>query len=68
MIVRWQSDLGNTKEIILPVCDKPYITNKKTYQIGDWDWYVAEPCIRLPCALIKMAFNYKYIYNFKYIK
>jgi len=23
-IVRWQSDLENTKESILPVCDKPY--------------------------------------------
>ena len=27
-IVGWQSDLVNTKENILPVCDKPYHTNK----------------------------------------
>jgi len=26
-IVRWLSDLVNTKESILPVCDKPYYTN-----------------------------------------
>jgi len=24
LIVSWQSDLENTKESILPVCDKPY--------------------------------------------
>jgi len=27
-IVRWQSDLVNTKESVLPVCDQPYHTNK----------------------------------------
>jgi len=27
-IVGWQSDLVNTKESIIPVCDKPYHTNK----------------------------------------
>ena len=25
-IVRWQSDLVNTKESVHPVCDKPYHT------------------------------------------
>jgi len=29
MIVRWQSDLENTKESVLSDCDKPYHTNKK---------------------------------------
>ena len=33
-IVRWQSDLVNTKESILPVCDKPYHTNKRIVQKG----------------------------------
>jgi len=32
MIVRWQSDLVNTKESVLPVCDKPYQTNKRKIQ------------------------------------
>ena len=27
MIVRWQSDLVNTKESLLCVCNKPYYTN-----------------------------------------
>jgi len=34
-IVRWQSDLVNTKESILPVCDKPNTTNKWILQ--KWD-------------------------------
>ena len=36
MIVRWQSDLVyvNTKESVLPVCDKPYHTNKNIVQNG----------------------------------
>ena len=29
MIVSWQSGLVNTKESVLPVCAKPYHTNKK---------------------------------------
>ena len=32
MIVRWQSDLVNTNESLLPVCDKPYNTNKSAKQ------------------------------------
>jgi len=37
MIVNWQFDPVNTKEIVLPVCDKPYHTNKKksTERKGD---------------------------------
>ena len=35
MIVRWQSDLVNTKKSILPVCDKPYHMNKRTVQKGE---------------------------------
>jgi len=34
MIVRWHSDLLNTKENILPVCDKPYHTNQRRVQKG----------------------------------
>jgi len=38
VIVRWQSDLVNTKkkykESLLPVCDKPYPTNKRNVQKG----------------------------------
>ena len=29
-IVRWQSDLENAKESILPVCDKPYQKDQRT--------------------------------------
>ena len=29
IIIRWQSDLVNIKESVLPVCDKPYHNNKK---------------------------------------
>jgi len=29
VINRWQSDLENTKDIILPVCHNPYYTNKR---------------------------------------
>jgi len=32
MIVRWQSDLVNTKESVLPVRNKPYYTNKRKVQ------------------------------------
>jgi len=28
MIVRWQSELVNSNKSILPLCDKPYHTNK----------------------------------------
>jgi len=37
MIVRWQSDLHvvNTKESLLPVCDKPYLTTKRKVQQGE---------------------------------
>jgi len=34
MFVRLQSDLENTKEGILPVCDKPYHQNKRKVQKG----------------------------------
>jgi len=34
MIFRWQSNLVNAKESVLPVCDKPYHTNKKYYRNG----------------------------------
>jgi len=35
MIVRWQSDLVNTKESILPVWDQPYHANKRNIQKGE---------------------------------
>jgi len=35
MIVGWHSDQVNTKESILPFCDKPYHTNKRRVQIGE---------------------------------
>jgi len=35
MIVGWQSDLVNTKESVLPVCDKPFYMNKRKVQKGD---------------------------------
>jgi len=31
-IVMWQSDIVNTKLSVLPVCDKPYHTNKRKVQ------------------------------------
>jgi len=34
-IVRWQSDLENTKESILPVCDKPYHKIKENVPLGE---------------------------------
>jgi len=36
LIVRWQSDLVNTKESLLPVSDTPYHTNKRKLQKGEW--------------------------------
>jgi len=33
-IVSWQSDLENTKESILPVCDKPYHNIKQNMPLG----------------------------------
>ena len=35
MIVRWQSGRVNTREHLLPVCDKPYHTNKRNVQTGE---------------------------------
>ena len=35
MMVRWKSDLVNTKESILLACDKPYHTNKRMVQKGE---------------------------------
>jgi len=35
MIVRWQSDLVDTKQSVLPVCDKTYHMNKGILQKGD---------------------------------
>jgi len=35
MIVRWHFDLVNTKESVLPVCDKPKHTNKRKVQKGE---------------------------------
>jgi len=45
VMVKWQSDLVYTKEIILPVCDISYHTNKKksTERVGDWSF--GELCI-----------------------
>jgi len=40
-IVRWQPDLVNTKETILPVCDKPYHKNNRILQM----WEELELCI-----------------------
>jgi len=34
-IVNWQSDLENTKESILPVCDKPYHKIKENMPLGE---------------------------------
>ena len=34
-IVKWKSDLVNTNESILPVCDEPYYTNKRKAQKGE---------------------------------
>ena len=34
-IVSWQSDLENTKESILPVCDKPYHKIKENMRLGE---------------------------------
>ena len=34
-IVSWQSDLENTKESILSVCDKPYHKIKETMPLGE---------------------------------
>jgi len=34
MFVSWQSDLVNTKESVLPVCDQPYHTKKEKYRMG----------------------------------
>jgi len=36
MIVTWQSDIANAKESAIPVCDKPYHTNKSLEREGDW--------------------------------
>ena len=35
MIVRWQYHRVNAKEIVLPVCDKSYHTNKRKVQKGE---------------------------------
>ena len=35
MTVRWKSDLVNTKESVLPVCDIPYQMNKGKVQKGE---------------------------------
>jgi len=35
MIVRCQSDLVNIKESVLPVCVKPYNTNKRKVRKGE---------------------------------
>ena len=34
-IDNWQSDLENTKESILPVCDKPYHKIKENMPLGE---------------------------------
>jgi len=34
-IVGWHSDLENTKESILPVCDKPYQKIKENMPLGE---------------------------------
>ena len=47
MIVRGHSEPLNTKESILPVCDKPNHTNKSTGIGGDWTF--AELCIKSKC-------------------
>jgi len=43
-IVGWQSDLVNTKESVLPVCDKPYQTDNELQQNGR-RLKIAELCI-----------------------
>jgi len=43
--VRWQPDLVNTKESVLPVCDEPYYTNKGKQQKGEEIGRFAELCI-----------------------
>jgi len=44
-IVGWQSDLVNTKESVLPVCDKPYQTDNELQQNGRRLKKNAELCI-----------------------
>jgi len=47
LIVRWQSNLVNTEESVLPVCDKPYHTNKKKCTEKRGDRSFAELCLVL---------------------
>ena len=45
MIVRWQSDLVNTKESVLPVCDKPF-SQEQTNSTESWgDQRIVELCL-----------------------
>jgi len=46
MVAGWYSDLVNTKESILLVCDKPYYTNKRNVHKGD-EIEVARNCTLL---------------------
>ena len=48
-IIRWQSDLVTTKQNVLPVCDKPYHTNKEILQKGE-EIENAKLCIGLKYA------------------
>ena len=40
-IVRWQSDVVNTKESVLPVCDQPYLTIEY-FRTGGGHWTFSE--------------------------
>jgi len=49
-IVSWQSDLENTKESILPDCDKPYHKIKENMPLGEelehlWNYPLALPIL-----------------------
>jgi len=63
IIVRWQSDLANTKDSVLHVYDKPYHTNKNKVQKG-----VLKFCETVHCFIFLESFQniLNVIYILKY--
>ena len=59
MILRWQPDHVNTKENVLAftVCDKPYHTNKRTFQKRGSDLSFAKVCIATAAQYTKYYLN-----------
>ena len=55
-IVRWESDLENTKESILADCDKHYYTNKVILQ--KWE-ELAKICILVDVLFIRPMQSWK---------